>query len=220
MSLELSIRTAEAVNTDTFIPADHLLGIVQHSVACRRDTRIVLQGKDEVVIFPERGIYYTNVLNMSEFCRAPVTQFESEKFDKATLPPAFGPGKSISDLLWQSAFHVSEGRLIEGCSKYDVVQFRHWPNLTRLPATPNATRICALLTRHPTTIMLIHRVLGLDKEEVCQIYSSAYCAGIAQVISRSPILNIIEDSTTDDTPLEQVANRGLFRSLFAKISGL
>jgi hypothetical protein len=130
-----------------------------------------------------------------------------------------GSGKNISDLLWQSAFHVSEGRLIEGCSKYDVVQLRHWPNLTRLPVTPNAARICALLTRHPTTIMLIHRVLGIDKEEVCQIYSSAYSAGIAHMVSRSPILNGFEDSA-DDTQLEQVQDRGIFRSLFAKISRL
>jgi hypothetical protein len=218
MSLELSIRTAEA-GTDTFVPADHLLGIVQHCVASLRDTRIVLRGKDELVIFPERGIYYASIQDMAEFCRAPAAQFESESVDKTTLPYISGTGKSINHLLWQAAFHVSQGRLIEGCSKYDVVQLRHWPNLPRLPVTPNAARICALLTRHPTTVMLIHRVLGIDKEEVYQIYSSAYSAGLGQLISRNPAQHAFEESA-DDTPFEPVADRGIFRSLFAKISRL
>lgn len=218
MSLELSIRVAEAA-TDTFIPADHLLGIVQQSVASHRDTRIILRGEDEIVIFPERGIYYANVSDMVEFCRAPVAEFETKIFDNGTLRYTPGSEKNITDLLWQSAFHASQGRLIEGCSKYDVVQLRHWPNLTRLPVTPNAARICALLTRHPTTIMLVHRVLGIDKEEVCQIYSSAYSTGIAHMVSRSPILNGLEGSV-EDAKLEQEQGRGIFRSLFAKISRL
>lgn len=218
MSLELSIGVAEAVS-DTFIPADHLLGIVQQSIASQRDTRIILRGEEGIVIFPKRGIYYANVSDMVEFCRAPKTQFETKIFDSGAFRYTPGSEKKITDLLWLSAFHVSQGRLIEGRSKYDVVQLRHWPNLTRLPVTPNAARICALLTRHPTTIMLVHRVLGIDKEEVCQIYSSACSAGIAHMVSRSPILDGLDDSA-EDAKLEREQGRGILRSLFAKISRL
>ena len=214
MSLELSIRTAEA-ETDTFIPADHLLGIVQRRIASRCDTRIVLREKGEIVIFPERGIYYTNVPDMVEFCGAPAEMFEVSAIGETALPYASGTARSIRELLWQSSFHVSQGRLIEGCSKYDVVQFRHWPNLTRLPVTPNTARICALLTRHPTTIMLVHRMLGIDKTEVYQICSAAYSAGIADTLSRA----CFEAGATDIQP-EPVKEHGLFRSLFAKISRL
>jgi len=196
-------------------PVNHLLGIVQHIVASQQNTRIVLPGKGEIAILPGRREYYANVLDTVEFCCAPAAMFEVTVFDTTALQYVSGSGKNIRDLLWQAAFHVSHGRLIEGCSKYDVVKFRHWPNLTRLPVTPNAARICALLTRHPTTIMLVHRMLGIDKEEVCQIYSAAYSAGIADTLSRA----CFEASTTDNPP-EPVKEQGLFRSLFAKISRL
>jgi hypothetical protein len=213
-----SLREGEK-GQDSFTAADHLLGIVQRSVASRCDTRIVLPSQGEVVLFPKQNIYYTDVSNMAEFCCSPANHFESKPLEHTESSNTFGSGKNISDLLWQCAFHVSQGRLIEGCLKYDVVQFRHWPNLTRLPITINTARICALLTRHPTTVMLIHRVLGIDKKEVYQIYSAAYSAGIAHIVSRNQILNGVEDNVSD-TPFEQVQERGIFRLLFAKIAGL
>jgi len=218
VSLELSTRTAEA-GTATFNPADHLLGIVQRIVTSRVNTRIVLPGKGEVAILPLRGEYYTNVQDMAEFCLSPASQFEITAIGDAALPYASGTAESIKSLLWQAAFHASQGRMPEGCTKYDVVQFRHWPNLTRLPVTPNAARICALLTRHPTTIMLVHRKLGIDKEEVYRIYSAAYSAGIANAISRNPEAANLEAGNSD-IQTEKPEERGLLRSLFAKLSGL
>lgn len=219
MSLELANGIASGI-TSTFTPSAHLLGIVQGNMSARANTHIVLPGTDEVItILPERGEYYVNVSDMAAFCRAPATQFAQTACDEAALQYPPGCGKNISDLLWQAAFHASQGRLLEGCSKYDVVQFRHWPNLTRLPVTPNAARICALLTRHPTTIMLVHRMLGIEKEEVYQIYSAAYSAGIANAVSRNPEAANFEAESAGAQP-EPAQERGLFRSLFAKISGL
>ncbi len=121
--------------------------------------------------------------------------------------------------MWQAAFHASQGRLIEGCSKYDVVRFRRWPNLSRLPKSPNTTRICALLTRHATTIMLAHRRLGADKEEIYQTYAAAYCAGLVTMVSRNPQAASGAGSAepTEEAPATQ---RNLLRLLFAKISRL
>jgi hypothetical protein len=215
--LELSSSTADA-GTTTFAPADHLLGIVQRIVASRDNTRIVLPGKGEIAILPGLGEYYASVQNMAEFCTAPPTQFQVSALGEAALPSTAGK-RNIQELLWNAAFQASQGRLAEGCSKYDVVQFRHWPNLTRLPVTPNAARICALLTRHPTTIMLLHRMLCIDKEEVYQIYSAAYCAGIANTISRTPESANPETQVAEGQPAP-AQERGIFRSLFAKISGL
>ncbi len=195
-----------------------MLGIVQRIVASRDDTRIVLPGKGEIAILPGRNEFHANVQDMPEFCRAPAAHFGVTVFDGAVHTYTSRNGRSIKDLLWQSAFHASQGLLLEGCSKYDVIQFSHWPNLTRLPVTPNAARICALLTRHPTTIMLVHRVLGIDKEEVWQICSAAYSAGIARMISHNPAVPGV-DAFAAQQP-EPVKERGLFRSMFAKISGL
>lgn len=219
MTLELSRQSANDTST-VFAPGGNLLGVVQRILSARINTRIVLPAtREEIAVFPERGEYYANVADMAAFCNAPAAQFDEIAFDDTALAYASGPGRHIGDLLWQVAFHASQGRLIEDCSKYDVVQFRHWPNLTRLPVTPNSARICALLTRHPTTIMLIHRMLGIDKEEVYQNYSAAHSAGLVNAISRNPDPARAEAELAAAMP-EAPKERSLFRSLFAKISGL
>lgn len=216
MTLEL---LEQPVATSTLAPGGNLLGMVQLIQSSRINTRIILRAtQDEISVFPERGEFYTNVADMAAFCRTPIAQLDQITFDEAALPYASAPGRPIGDLLWQVGFHISRGNLIEGCSKYDVVQFQRWPNLTRLPVTPNSARICALLTRHPTTVMLVHRMLGIDKEEVYQNYSAAYSAGLVNAVSRNPEADGAESDAA--TLAEPPKERGLFHSLFAKISRL
>jgi hypothetical protein len=225
VSLELSNRASDT-GIDTFAPADHLLGIVQRVVAARVNKRIVLPGKGEIVILPARGEYYDDVRDMVEFCSAPSAQFTTTPFGE-TVPLFPSIGKSINDLLWNAAFHASRGRLIEGCSICDFVKFRHWPNLTRLPVTPNTARICALLTRHRTVIMIAHQILGITNAEVHQVYSAAYCAGISNAINpeisnstnKNPAFENFK-SGIDEPRQESEQKQGLFRSLLVKISGL
>ena len=213
------ISNAADAGATTYEPANYLLGIVQCIVASGNDAYITLPGNGEIVILPGRNEYRARVEDMAEFCRAPADHFTITAISEAAQTDYSAPAKSLRDLLWCAAFHASQGLLVEGCSKYDVVQFCHWPNLTRLPATKNAARICALLTRHPTTIMLVHHVLDIEKDEVYQIYSAAYSAGIVQRIGgNSQPGNVAVLPAEVQT--EPVQERGLFRSLFAKISGL
>jgi hypothetical protein len=200
----------------TYRATDYFLGIAQRAIASGNNTRITLPGKGEVNIYPQLNTYDTDVLNMSMFCQAPVSKFETVALGASERPKT--PGKSICELLWQAAFYASQGRMIEGCSKYDVVQFRHWPNLSRLPQTTNTMRITALLTRYPTTIMLLPRRLGATKEEVFQTYSAAYCSGLVNMVSRNPDLAATEPA--EQGAQEQQSKTGLWQSLFAKISGL
>ncbi len=212
----MSIHAAEG-NDRYFAASDYFLGIVQRVVTTGENTRIALGGNGQISLFPARNAYSGRVTDMAGFCQAPATAFET-----SPLGPAASPGetnKSIEDLMWQAAFYASNGRLIEGCSKYDVVKFRRWPNLSRLPKSPNTMRICALLTRYPTTIMLTHRRLGAEKEEIYQTYSAAYCAGLVNMVSRNPQATSGADATepTEEGPARR---RNLLRALLAKISGL
>jgi hypothetical protein len=215
MSHDVSNNPASADDT-AFSAADYFLGIAQRVVASNSNTRIVLAGKGAVSLFPGRKEYYADIPDMTEFFQAPAAQFEVAALD-ATTTPSPGSGKNLGELLWQAAFHASQGRLINDATKFDVVQFSCWPNLPRLSKTPNTARICALLTRHPTTISLVYRQLGIGKEEVYHVYSAAYCAGIAKTVSRDPTAS---KATAEAEPTEPAQERSLLRSLFSKISGL
>lgn len=202
-----------------FSPSDYFLGIVQRITASGTNTRITLPGRGEVSVFPQRKEFSADIPDMADFFQAPAAQFEVAALDASATPQAPLWGKHIGELLWQAGFHASQGRLVEGTSKYDVVEFRHWPNLSRLSKTANTARICALLTRHPTTIMLVHRQLDIGREEVYRVYSAAHCAGIANMVSRNPQATAM-DGMGQNLEDEPARNRGLLRSLFAKISGL
>lgn len=200
------------IDMNTFNPEDYLLGIVQRAVASQSNVSISLPGKGQMIVLSGSGVYYADVQNMVEFCSAPAAQFRTTEFRDAVPSDLFKSGRTLKELLWNAAFHASQGRLMKDGYKSDIVLFRHWPNLTRLQASPNAARICALLTRKPISIMLVHRVLCINRAEVYQIYSAASCAGMVNVIYRNP-------ASTESAP-EPVREPGLFRLLFAKISGL
>ena len=206
-----------SIDIPPFRPADHLLGVIQRIILLKENARVVLPGQGEILVLPKAGAYYTNALDMARFCQAPAAKFEVSALSNTALSYPAESARSIKELLWQAGFYVSQGRLPEGCSKYDVVQFRHWPNLTRLPITPHAAQICALLTRTPTTIMLVRRILDIPREEVYQMYSAASCAGLTQKIQKTP------EETEAETVVANIpapAAQGFIRSLFTKILGL
>lgn len=211
-------KTADAASP-AIESASHLLHIVQRVLAAQDNVHISLPGSGYIIILPQKREYHADVADMAQFCIAPTSAFEIKPMDNAAISALSKSGKDVRDLLWQLAFHIYEENLIENCSENDVVQFRRWPNLTRLPVTANTARICALLTRHPTSIMLVRRVLSIDKKEVSRIISAAYCAGIVNTISRGPSQTHAEPTVSEIKP-EQSAKSGVWNSLFAKISSL
>lgn len=214
-----------------FSPSDHFLGIAGRIAASQSAARVSLPAGGEVLMLPERGTYVADIPDMEEFCRAPVENFKVShpKKDDYSRLTASGTTGYIPELLWEAAFHASRGRLIGNRSSqdevrvHDVVQFRQWPNLTRLSQTPNTMRICALLTRQPSSIMLVSRKLGIEPREVYQVYSAACSYGLVKVVNNN--LNLARtdaDGYIDEGDRHPVVTQphGVMKALLAKISGL
>jgi hypothetical protein len=154
---------------------------------------------------------------MVKFCLASGTQLKTAPLDDSSFSFTPGNQKRIQELLWTAGFHASQGRLPDGYTKFDLIQFRHWPNLTRLPVTDHTAFICALLTRTPTTIKLVWRILEITKEEVMQVLSAAHSAGLIKTLVKT------SDNDQIDAELKKAKPApvsGLLRSLFNKIKGL
>lgn len=89
---------------------------------------------------------------------------------------------TIEELLWQIGFHACAERLLDRGHPHDVIELRAWPNLTRLPHGPGAMRLCALLTRSPTTISLAWRMFRIPPQEALQFLSAALAADMIRVV--------------------------------------
>lgn len=203
---------------EIFHPDDYLLGIVRRAVTDEQDVVITLPAVGDLRVLPRRGEYFTSFAEdqMKQFCCRPANAYtvkklgarEAEGFGKAA-----GLGRNLDELMWHTAICASRGRLMQGCRRDDVILLRHWPNLTRLTATPNAVRISALLTRYPTSATVAHRLLGIPAAELNAFYSAARCAGLAVAVNRKPEL-------TQQDDLKPHRQRGLLALFLNRITGM
>ncbi len=207
-----------------FSSDDYLIGLVKRAIAAGRNTRFSLPDLGHLTVFPAQRRYFSTVPDMRAFCSAPARRFMATTLhnDEHAPQQEAGIARDIGELLWQAAFHASQGRLVESNYNgepvriFDVIKFHHWPNLTRLPMTINTMRICALLTRQPTSILLVSRKLAIEQEEVFQVYSAACSSGIVRVASD-------EDASVEvdcDPKAGPAHEPGLLHSLLSKIRGL
>lgn len=202
----------------SFDPASGLLGVIAQTCSAGQAIVAYAPGAGAVAIVPERKEYFTEMAEdeLALFCRLPATAYAIKRLTDAGLNQLIGQGvrgRNIDELQWRAALYVSEGRLMKGCGRDDVVLLKAWPNLTRIPGTPNAVRIAALLSRYPTTVSLAHRLLKIPVEEMNEFYSAASAAGIAVAVNRKP-------AQTEEETIKPHRNRGLLGQLFERVIGL
>lgn len=194
---------------DVFSPDDYLINIIKRAVKNNQNIHISIPSLGNIIVRSSSGEYIDNTEDLARFCVYPACDYKvnilSDK-DAGVDPSRIG--RNIDELMWIAAFYISDGRLMDGCYRDDVVELMHWPNLTRIPSTPNSMRLASLLSHHPTSITLAYRFLRINREEAYQFYSAARCAGLARAINRVP----------EEPPLKPHRNQALLSLLLNKIT--
>lgn len=212
------VSPSDGENSQFFDPDDYLLGLVRRAIAKEQNVIIGLAGVGEMWIVPERGEYFTEIPleKMQSFCCRPAKDYTVKKLGDGELKSLVQRGRlgrNIDEIMWHAALCASKGRLIKGCRRDDVVLLKHWPNLTRLATSPNAIRIAALLTRHPTSVTLAYHLLKVPAAEMNEFYSAAHSAGMTVAVNRKP-------DTTVQTDLKPHKQRGLLTLILSRIASL
>ena len=213
-------------DAETFSADRHFLGLVQRVASGSVITRISLDDHGEVVIDPNLRRYSCALTNPTLFYRSPAASFRVAPNQSVSVLD-HGRARDLAELLWIAAYHAANGRLLTGCSKYDVVRLQYWPNLSRLPQSPNTMRLCAFLSRRPSAIHLARKLVGVDEGEAYSFYSAGLSAGALELVSRAPARNQGEpDSAPDNAPeaapatAAQPSDRSLLRLIWNKVSRL
>jgi len=214
--IQVSTSQFNQRDQDTFDPADGLLGILQRVMVEKQATLVYAAGIGAVAVIPDLGDYFTELSDdeLTAFCRVPATGFTAKRLGDAGRNQLLGQGisgRNIEELKWRAAYQASQGRLMKGCGRDDVMLLKTWQNLTRLPAMANGVRIAALLTRHPTTVSLAHHLLKIPVAEMNEFYSAAAAAGLAIAVNRKP------EPQQEIQPHRQ---RGLLGAIFERVMGL
>ncbi|WP_139826079.1 hypothetical protein [Derxia lacustris] len=170
-----------------FMPDAHIVGLVESIVARGENGNIHLEGCGDLTLFPAQGDCVISLLD------GDIHRFLSATRSDYEIAPAHAEVAQdirrlrIDELLWMAGYSASQGRMIAGGSLLDVVRVQRWPNFSRLPHGLDAMRMVALLTRHPTSIALAARILGIRIEEGCRVYAAATCAGLVEVMNRRSV---------------------------------
>lgn len=195
-----------------FDPDKTLITPLRRAIANAQDMVLKLNGVGELILFSSQGEYFHNITDESAFFSAPVEMIEISILSGSArrIYAEQGIGRNIDELMWKVGHYCSGGRLMEGCYPVDMVELTYWPNLTRLPHTPNSMRIAALLSRHPASIAFVARLLKISAEEIYQFYSAASCAGHARPVNRVPV----------EPKLEPHRHQTLLSALLKKLAAL
>ncbi len=193
--------------TPHFDPEDHVLHHIQRAVANRQTVEIARDDGGLLKVFGDEGTFTADIDDMATFYALPASYF---RVKVVSAHEGDGGGHDIAELLWQAAYHASQGRLVRGCYHYDVVEFVRWPNVTRLPAPDQAIRLAALLSRHPTSILLASHVLDIAAPDIYRLYSAAHCAGLTRLLNREPEAPVLHPH----------AKRGVFGLILHRLAGL
>ena len=87
-------------------------------------------------------------------------------------------------------------------------------------------RICALLTQHPTLIMLTQRRLRIEPAKIYRVYTAAYAAGIVNVLNGKRTLEEAEsprEEASDDAGVMGRADadrQDFLEHMLRKVAGL
>ncbi len=197
---------------DHFDPEETLIHTLRRAIANRQDVVVAQPGVGEIYLLPARGECHVSIRDAIKFYGASPDDVEVRCLNPAEIDAVTrkGHGRNLDEIMWRAGYYASKGRLIKGCFRDDVVELRHWPNLTRIPSTPNSMAIAALLTRHPTSVMFAGRLLKVPASEMYQFYTAAHCAGLARVLNRKPEM----------PNLPPHKNRSLLSQLLSRISGM
>jgi len=172
---------------DVFSADYYLVNIIKRAVKNSQNIHVSITGSGSITLLSSIGVYFNNTDDIVSFCMTPASEFKVSVLNKidANLETD-NSCRNIDELMWIAGFYASNGRLMEGCFRDDVVELMHWPNFTRLPSTENSMRLASLLSSCPTSITLAYRFLKIDKAEAYQFYTAARCAGLARAVNRTP----------------------------------
>lgn len=194
-------------------------------------TRLARQPRPALLLADGRPLLWLRPDRAQAQCLLPAEQLRELCRQDALALQAQAAGASagvvtqpLSALLWQLAIWSSQGRLPTGIAADTPLRLRQWPNLTRLAALPDATRLSALLTKTPATLRIIIRLLRVDPEHACTFLAAAHALGLLDWRSDAPPLKVISSAPVrpGSTPTGALApdGAGLLSRLLQKVTRL
>lgn len=155
---------------------NHLPAWLKHAMEAPRPTRVTFPDAGYIAVFPRERRYESNIADLGA-----LPQLNSAEAQITHLADAVPSeiGLPLPRLQWALTMQRVQDQPAHPDMVSGLVRLVSWPSLTHLPedTLPTVARICALLTRKPTSAKLIPLTLGLPKEHVLPLIEALHLAG-------------------------------------------
>lgn len=189
---------------------DCVRGAIGTSRSDGRPVDIRLRETAIVTIHGDRGVAECSLSDdqLSALCGTTIGDALIDSGPAGTGTAAPGtPPVAIDALLWKLALWTYRGQIPAGTALDQRMYLSHWPNLTRLMPLPNATRIAALLVRHPMRLARVAEALAIPQRHVFAFFVAASTIGLMGVARREV------DHLVEQTPPEPHSRRSLLERI-------
>ncbi|HJV07497.1 MAG TPA: hypothetical protein VJ642_09400 [Chromobacteriaceae bacterium] len=181
------------ITLERFDPHAGLFGLITRLYRQKTAALIGIDGKPLIFIVPalEKALLLQPLEALQPLCENTTASFYHQELKPDDVLPADASEMRLQSLIWQLAIWTSRGRLPRGIGADTPIRLRFWPNLTRLPAIPDAMRITAFLTKTPVNLKIITRMLKVEPTHLFTYLTAAYGIGILDLPTRSATLSVI-----------------------------
>lgn len=212
---DVDLNDTTALKTVFYDPAQHLQGSLHSALRATREQNAAASVTTiyrAIILVPSRRCCHIpmterqlRALSVMPLSRPPQWQTLSPLEQREALKQVSeaNPLSGLENMLWRVALWTARGRLPLGIDLDAPVRLKHWPNLTRLPLTPQALRIAALWDRTPTSLRNTPTLLAVPQRYVFAFYSA--CAALDLVEHSAPAA---QPPSSDPVP-----QRGLFKRI-------
>ncbi|MGB0513854.1 MAG: hypothetical protein ACPGJE_03325 [Wenzhouxiangellaceae bacterium] len=196
--------------------AEHVLGRLEQIIRRGRPSCLTGPAGDWIWLDPAAGLYTAHAGRDGDF-----SWLHTDALDIRTCPAAPSGSESarpVSELMWQVAYHFTDGELLYGCGPHDVIELHQWPNLTRLPHTREMIMLASMLFKRPASLSFTYRVLRIPQADAFTFYSAARAAGLIRTVSTLPAANSAPPVDVSDD--SSSTGKGLWQRLFHRFARL
>lgn len=194
-----------------------VLGALREIRRQRVPTLVTIGGEEAIIALPgqDSALLRVDMAAIRRACDSPGTAVAIRPLTPQDAPPRGASPYSFTALLWQASLWTSRGRLMDGVQADTPVRLRHWPNLTRLAAAPEAMRIAALWVRFPINLRLTVRMLNVQPEHVFDFLAASHSIGILDV--RESGAEVVALAPQPPATPEEKERGGLLSRLLRKV---
>lgn len=156
----------------------HLPSWLQKSLRTHEPVRVDFAESGFVSVFPEQQLFASNIQEWDKkfLWSQDDAHFSASPNDAAAMDTA-----PLPELQWRMTFVAVDAAPLEDV-QYRVFRLASWPSIAYMPEDVRtvAARICALLSRRPSSAFLIPQVLGLEKALTLKVLKALQLTGYIQ----------------------------------------